>query len=90
MIVCSEEDQEKSLMISKLQLYCRPYAGSLKPIHAFQDYLRTQFINWPELAHKGVPGRKLVASVVDFEKLASFLSVFCLLLIGCVYLAGQV
>ena len=71
-IVCSDEDQDKSHMISKLQLYCRPNAGILKSIYEFQGYLKTQFINWPELAHKGVLGRKLVASVVDLEKLASF------------------
>ena len=90
-IVCSNEDQDKSHMVSKLQLYCRPYAGSLKSIHEFQDYLKTQFINWPELAHKRALGKKVVASIVDLEKLASSLSA-CLsvLLISCVCLSGQV
>ena len=68
-IVCSNEDQDKSHMVSKLQLYSKPYAGSLKPIHEFQEYLKTQFIRWPESAHKRELGRKVVASVVDLQRL---------------------
>ena len=70
-VVCSSEDQDKSHMVSKLQIYHRLYAGSLKPIHDFQEYLKTQFISWPEHAHKRALGRKVVASVVDLEKLAA-------------------
>ena len=78
-------------MVSKLQLYRRPYAGSLKSIHEFEEYLKTQFIIWPKRAHKRELGRKVVAPVVDLEKLA--LSV-CVCLFVCfisfVYLAGPV
>ena len=80
-IVCSNEDQDKSHMVSKLQLYLRLYAGSLKSIHEFQEYLKLQFIKWPERAHKRELGRKVVASVVDLEKLAASV---------CVHVCGDV
>ena len=67
-IVCSNEDQDKSHMVSKLQLYSRPYVGLVKPIREFQEYLKAQFIHWPESALKRELGREMVASVVDLQK----------------------
>ena len=67
-IVCDNEDQDKSQLVSRLQLYRRPYTGSLKCIDEFQHYLKTQFTIWPSFAHKEEQQRNVVASVVDIEK----------------------
>ena len=67
-IVCDNEDQDKSPIVSRLQLYLRPNTGSLKSIHEFRDYLRTQFTIWPCFAYRKELRRNVVASDVDKEK----------------------
>ena len=46
MIVCSNEDEDISYMISKLQLYRRPFTPPY-PDNTFSEYLKAHFINLP-------------------------------------------
>ena len=66
-IISGNEDQDKSQLVSKLQLYCRPYTGSNQLQH-YQDYLKRQFTTWPRRAGKKWLQEDVVASDVDIEK----------------------
>ena len=50
-------------MISKLQLYRRPFSEALRSVKRFKQYLKYHFTKWPEIVRDGT-----VASVVDPEK----------------------
>ena len=63
-IICSNEEEDKSHMISKLQFYRRPFT-TLHSVQTFSQYLITHFISWP---HNGLKGQRILASVVDPEK----------------------
>ena len=64
-IICSSEDEEKSHVISKLQLYHRAFSA-LQPNSEFAEYLMSHFKRWPEEAVR--MGRTLVASTVDCDQ----------------------
>ena len=64
MIICSNEDEDNSYMISKLQLYRRPVT-ILFSDHVFAEYLKAHFINWHFI---GDMEQNVPASVVDPEK----------------------
>ena len=64
MIICSNEDEDNSYMISKLQLYRRSVT-ILFPDHVFSEYLKTHFINWHLI---GDIEQNIPASEVDPEK----------------------
>ena len=63
-IICSNEDEDKSHIISKLQFYRRPFT-TLHSVQTFSQYLITHFISWPQ---SGLKGQRILASVVDPEK----------------------
>ena len=66
-IICSNEDESKSRVISKLQFYQRPYS-TLQSDITFAEYLLRHFKRWPEYAYKkGLSGAG-VASAVDPDK----------------------
>ena len=64
-IICSSEEEGKSHVISKLQLFRRPYSA-MQPNTSFASYLLRHFIRWPEALYQ--KGRAVVASVVDPDK----------------------
>ena len=64
-IICSNEEEGKSHIISKLQFYQRPYS-TLPSDASFADYLIRHFRRWPEAKMR--PRRAGVASVVDPDK----------------------
>ena len=64
MIICSNENEDNSYMISKLQLYRRPVTIFF-PDHMFAKYLKAHFINWHLI---GDMEQNLPASEVDPEK----------------------
>ena len=64
MIICSNEDEDKSHIISKLQFYRRPFT-TLHSVQTFSQYLITHFISWPQ---SELGGQRILASVVDPEK----------------------
>ena len=66
-IICSNEEEGKSHVISKLQFYRRPYSA-LPPDASFAEYLLGHFRRWPESAFKKGLSRATVASVVDRDK----------------------
>ena len=68
MVICSNHEEEKSHIISKLHLYCRPYVIS-NQISKYRQYLRQHFVV------EGEPDRQtraswlpVVASEVDRER----------------------
>ena len=66
-IICSNEDEDKSHMVSKLQLYRRP----LTTVYSDQDfalYLKNHFISWSR-AQSCSSEREIWASEVDLDKL---------------------
>ena len=66
-IICSNEDEDKSHMVSKLQLYRRP----LTTVYSDQDfalYLKNHFISWSR-PQSGSSGKEILASEVDPDKL---------------------
>ena len=63
-IICSSEEEGKSHVISKLQLFRRPFSA-LQPNTSFAGYLLRHFKRWPEEKRLG---RAVVASSVDPEK----------------------
>ena len=66
-IICSNEEEGKSHVISKLQFYRRPYSA-LPPDARFAEYLLGHFRRWPESTFKKGLSRATVASVVDRDK----------------------
>ena len=65
MIICSNEDEEKSYIISKLQLFrkqCTAFADATK----FQHYLKSHFTVETETQKQH--GVVMAASIVDHEK----------------------
>ena len=64
MIICSNENEDNSYMISKLQLYRRPVT-ILFSDHVFAEYLKAHFINCHFI---GDMEQNVPASVVDPEK----------------------
>ena len=66
-IICSNEEESKSHVISKLQFYRRPYS-TLQPDASFAEYLLGHFRRWPESALKKGLSRATAASVVDRDK----------------------
>ena len=63
-IICSNEDEERSHVISELQFYRRPYSAT-QPDSAFAEYLMSHFKEWPEAATEMGLGCAVVASAVD-------------------------
>ena len=59
-IVCSNEDQEKSHIIAKLQMYKRTCSKVLSK-DTFSQYLMNHFTKWP----KSCTDHVLLASAVD-------------------------
>ena len=68
MIICSNEDEEKSCIVSKLQLYRKQYTA-FADITKFQHYLKSHFTVETETRHQY--GVAMAASVVDHEKYVS-------------------
>ena len=64
MIICSNEDEDNSYMISKLQLYRRPVT-ILFPDDVCAEYLKAHFINCHLIGDMEL---NIPASVVDPEK----------------------
>ena len=60
MIVCSSEDQDKSHIIAKLQIYKRPFSIVYNMVE-FSRYLIQHFTDWP----KSCDDSKVLASAVD-------------------------
>ena len=64
MILCSNENEDNSYLISKLQLYRRPVT-ILFSDHVSAEYLKAHFINW----HLNEDMKQTIpASKVDPEK----------------------
>ena len=73
-IICSNEDEDKSYMVSKLQLYRRP----LTTVYSDQEcalYLKNHFTTLSR-AQSEAPGQRIWASEVDLDKLVPFGYVF--------------
>ena len=66
-IICSSEEEGKAHVISKLQLFRRPFSA-LQPNTSFADYLLRHFRRWPEAFYQRALSRAVVASVVDPDK----------------------
>ena len=66
-IICSNEEEGKSHIISKLQFYRRPYS-TLPSDASFAEYLLGHFRRWPESTFKKGLSRAMAASVVDRDK----------------------
>ena len=68
-MICSNEEIEKSHIISKLQLYSRQYTASTD-IQKFQHYLRSHFTMEAEMTAETEQqyGAEMAASVVDCEE----------------------
>ena len=62
-IVCSNEDEDKSHIVSKLQLFCRPFNIAYSETE-FSSYIGNHFKSWPKQYQSNV-GKKVVASQVD-------------------------
>ena len=66
-IICSNEEEKKSHVISKLQFYRRPYSA-MQSNFEFEEYFMRHFKKWPKTATSMVPGSAVVASAVDPDK----------------------
>lgn len=65
MIICSDEEEEKSHLISELQIYRRHYLASQHTDDEFAKYLLGHFKEWPL---RDLRLGKIVASVVDPDR----------------------
>ena len=74
MVVCSNQKEEKSHIISKLHLYRRPYTVPSQ-ITKYQQYLQQHFMatGEPQLQTKAV-----LALEVDCERFVHRLHMFCI------------
>ena len=66
-IICSNEDEGKSGITSKLKFYWRPYSA-LPSDASFAEFLLGHFRRWPESAYTKRLSRATAASVVDCDK----------------------
>ena len=66
-IICSNEDEDKSHMVSRLQLYRRPLT-TVYSDREFAIYLKNHFTTWSLRAQSGALGHGILASVVDPNK----------------------
>lgn len=64
-IICSNEEEEKSNIIAKLQTYRRPYQG-IKADGEFMEYLKSYFIPQTNLVDEN--GVIVKAAAVDIDK----------------------
>lgn len=68
-IICSNEEEEKSYLISKLYLYERPYVQTREiSLKDFKDYLIIHFTKQVKKAKNNSSFYECLASTVDFEK----------------------
>ena len=67
MIICSNEDEEKSHIVSKLQLSRKQYT-TFTDTSKFQRYLRSHFTHAVETDSQQQYSAAMAASVVDCEK----------------------
>ena len=65
-IVCSTEDEDKSHIVSKLQLFRRSFIIAYSETE-FSKYISDHFISWPKQYRSNVKGR-VVASQVDPDR----------------------
>ena len=63
-IICSSEEEGKSHVISKLQLFRRRFSA-LQPNTSFASYLLRHFKRWPKALYQKGLSRTVVASSVD-------------------------
>ena len=67
-VICSNQDEEKSHIISKLHFYRRPYAVPSE-ITKYQRYMKQHFVAEGEPDHRNrASWLPVVASEVDHEK----------------------
>lgn len=66
MIICSNEEEEKSYLISKLHVHKRPYVQT--GLKDFKDYLTIHFTK--QRLKPSFHDASSLASAVDFEKYA--------------------
>ena len=70
-IICSNEDEDKSHMVSKLQLYRRPLI-TVYSDREFAIYLKNHFTTSSQRAQSRTVGQTTLASEVDPDKLVLF------------------
>ena len=78
MVICSNQDEEKSHIISKLHLYRRPYTVPSE-ITKYQQYLQQHFVSEGDHDHQTrADSHSMVASGVDRERCVHGLFMYCI------------